>query len=141
MRNILATLLVLLIGYGIVYGQVELKHEVADNRLAQIESKLLLYTGEVPDLPEGRVNRIEAIVDFLLVKPTVLDELKVNLNTGSLVELMSLDGIGKAKGEGIIESREAQGPFTDWRDAMTRGVGIGPETYKDLIAEGRAYIE
>lgn len=128
-------------------GQDELAaplvYEVADSDLAQIEAKLLLYTGEVPDLTDDRIARLDAIADYLLEQPApvVPDELKVNLNTGSLVELMSLAGIGKAKGEDIIASREKDGPFVDWRDAMTRRIGIGPATYQDLIEEGRAYIE
>ena len=151
MKRTLLTILLVLIASAVitavadsVYGQVELTHEVTDAQLAQIEAKLLLYAGDVPDLPTDRLDRIEAIADHLLngsKPPVVPDELKVNLNTGSLVELMSLDGIGEAKARDIKASREADGPFTDWRDVTTRGVGIGPATYKDLIAEGRAYVE
>ena len=151
MNKVVITTLVALLGllfvYAVSYGQeeVSLMHEVADARLAQIEAKLLLHAGEVPGLPADRLDRIEAIADHLLGQPApvpvVPDELKVNLNTGSLVELMSLDGIGKSKGGDIITSREADGPFTGWEDIIARRIGVGPATYEDLILEGRAYIE
>jgi len=147
LRDILLVVLFLSLAAVATYGQDDyaapLVYEVADAELAQIEAKLLLYAGDIENLPEARLARLDAIANYLLEGPaaTVPDDLKVNLNTGSLVELMSLAGIGQSKGEKIIASREGNGPFTDWRDVMTRGVGIGPETYKDLMAEGRAYIE
>lgn len=140
---LLSLLIVVCVSYG--QGEVPLVYEVADSELAQLEAKLLLYTGEVSGLPDDRLQRLDAIANYLLDQPapTVPDELKVNLNTGSLVELMSLDGIGEAKGRAIIKSREADGPFVDWHDAMTRDpkVGIGPKTYEELIEEGRAHID
>ena len=43
---------------------------------------------------------------------------KVNINTASRDELMTLNGIGESKADSIIRYREENGPFQDIRDIM-----------------------
>jgi len=63
---------------------------------------------------------------------------KVNINTATLEELDTLPGIGPALAEGIMEFREANGPFKSIEE-ITLVSGIGQVTFekmKDRISVG-----
>lgn len=59
------------------------------------------------------------------VVPALAEDLqKVNLNTATLEELMTLDGIGQKVAERILDFREKNGPFQKPEDLMmVKGVG------------------
>ena len=59
------------------------------------------------------------------------DEKKVNLNTATLEELKTLDGIGDTKGQAIIDYREKNGGFQRIEDILAVK-GIGEKTYEKL---------
>lgn len=49
---------------------------------------------------------------------------KVNINTATLEELISLDGVGEKMGTKIVAFREANGPFQKPEDLMmVKGIG------------------
>lgn len=55
----------------------------------------------------------------------------VNINTASVVELMSLDGIGESKAKAIIEYRDTNGDFENILDIMNVS-GIGESIYEKI---------
>jgi len=61
--------------------------------------------------------------------------LRVDINTASIDELMTLPGIGQVRAQAIFDYREATGPFTRIEDLLLVS-GIGPATLdalRDLI--------
>lgn len=54
-------------------------------------------------------------------------EFSVEINSGTWVEFMQLEGIGEILARRIVEDREANGPFNTIED-MTRVKGIGKKT-------------
>ncbi len=56
---------------------------------------------------------------------------KVNINTATIEELMSLKGIGEKKAESIVEHREQIGSFTTIEDL--KGVkGVGDKIFNTI---------
>lgn len=77
-----------------------------------------------------------ALVSFVGGFADAEQKAKVNINTATIKELMSLKGIGKKKAESIVEHREKIGSFTTIDDL--KGVkGLGDKIFnkiKDQIA-------
>lgn len=55
----------------------------------------------------------------------------VNINTGTMEDLMTLNGIGEAKATAIIDYRETNGPFNSIDD-ITNVSGIGDKTLEKI---------
>ena len=56
---------------------------------------------------------------------------RVNLNTASIDDLMTLKGIGEAKARAIVDDRTENGPFSSVED-LTRVSGIGQKTLDNI---------
>jgi competence protein ComEA len=77
----------------------------------------------------------------MLVAPVILMAAeKINLNTATLDELMTLERIGPKHAQAIIDYRQTYGSFEKIEDIM-KVKGIGPKTFeanKDKLAVGEA---
>jgi competence protein ComEA len=77
-----------------------------------------------------------ALVSFIGGLSSAEENAKTNINTATVEELASLQGIGEKKAESIVEHREKVGPFATIEDL--KGVkGIGDKIFdkiKDQIA-------
>lgn len=59
-------------------------------------------------------------------EPNAQQQLKINLNSANLQQLMSLKGIGKTKAQAIITLREQQGGFESIEQILqVKGIGKG----------------
>ena len=56
---------------------------------------------------------------------------RISINTASVNELMTINGIGKAKAEAIVSYRNKNGLFKDIKD-ITKVSGIGNATYEKI---------
>ncbi len=84
----------------------------------------LLVFGEA-DTPLSPSNPKSEISSTFQPKPD--KDAPVNLNTATLRELMSLDGIGEIKAKAILEYRDSNGRFNTI-DEVTKVKGIGAKT-------------
>lgn len=85
--------------------------------LAEVRRELELTREETARL-RARINRLEgepapaASAEAADLPPSDPGELRVNINTASVDELMALPGLGRRAAERIVEYRERRGPFT-----------------------------
>ena len=56
---------------------------------------------------------------------------RVNLNTATIDDLMTLKGIGASKAQSIVDDRTENGPFSSVED-LTRVSGIGQKTLDNI---------
>jgi competence protein ComEA len=62
----------------------------------------------------------------------------VNINTASVKELMTLDGVGRKVAEKIVEYREAHGPFKrpeDLRKVEGFGAGLWDQNHQRVVVK------
>ena len=86
-------------------------------------TKLLPYLEMIGDSAE--------VKSFLSSEGAKAITKKININTASLYELTSLQGVGEKKAQAIIEYREEMGSFKK-KDEIKNVKGIGKSIYKKI---------
>ncbi|HPQ20027.1 MAG TPA: ComEA family DNA-binding protein [bacterium] len=72
-------------------------------------------------------------------KEALIDELRININTATIDDLVKLKGIGPSTAETIIAFREKNGPFASFED-LAKVPGLGEKKiakFKDKITFGK----
>lgn len=91
------------------------------------EDQMVIY---IPMKGED-LSEIEQLLPDQPVSQTASGTAKIDLNKASKDELMSLNGIGATKAEGIISYRETNGAFQKVED-LTNVSGIGEATFEKI---------
>lgn len=96
----------------------------------------LLKDGEMIYVPTKEEAKERQIGAYNTKESETLDKNKVNINTASKEELMTLPGIGASKAESILSYRKEHGPFSSVED-LKKVEGI-----KDaVLSKVKNYIE
>ena len=101
---------------------VNLAEKLLDQKLVIIPSK------------NDKVNALNTNLTSTHQPPNKIAKSPVNLNTATIDELKSINGIGESKAQAIINYREQHGQF-DSIEKLKEVKGIGAKTYEKLQAE------
>lgn len=104
--------------------------------LTKVNLAYQVLDGQKIIIPSIRVENdgnyiIENSGENIIQEETNLKDLKINVNTATVSELMTLQGVGKSTAEKIINYREENGKFKNIEDIKNVS-GIGESKYNQL---------
>ena len=134
---------------------IDIKGAVKDPGVYQAEATMRIVDaldlagGLLEEADSNQLNLATKVVDQMVIYvpikgeetnliaegvPSTQENGKININTGSKEELMTLNGIGEKKAESIIQYREENGSFSTIEDIKNIS-GIGEKTFENLKEE------
>lgn len=110
----------------IIYTMEEVKKALAQESIAKIVDNQCICP---------KINNDACLEQNTETSETTVDneDQKININTATIDELLTLSGIGESKAKAIIEYREANGNFQKIEDIM-EVPGIGEALYEKIKA-------
>ena len=96
------------------------------NQSAKLTDEMVVY---IPY--EGEIDDETAVKTFSTAAKENVAAGQVNINTASIAELTTLNGIGEKKAQAILTYREEQGLFTTMEE-IKNIPGIGDKTFENL---------
>ena len=96
------------------------------NQSAKLTDEMVVY---IPY--EGEIDDQTAVKTFSTAAKENVAAGQVNINTASIAELTTLNGIGEKKAQAILTYREEQGLFTTLEE-IKNIPGIGDKTFENL---------
>ncbi|WP_279325961.1 helix-hairpin-helix domain-containing protein [Bacillus sp. FJAT-47783] len=93
------------------------------NLAAKLEDGTVIYVPKMGE-EESVITTVEAV-------KSVSSSKGININTATLEELQTLNGIGPSKAEAIISYREENGPFSTIED-IKKVSGIGDKSFEKI---------
>ncbi len=96
------------------------------NQSAKLTDEMVVY---IPY--EGEIDDETAVKTFSTAAKENVAAGQVNINTASIAELTTLNGIGEKKAQAILTYREEQGLFTTLEE-IKNIPGIGDKTFENL---------
>lgn len=96
------------------------------NQSAKLTDEMVVY---IPY--EGEIDDETAVKTFSTAAKENVAAGQVNINTASIAELTTLNGIGEKKAQAILTYREEQGLFTTLEE-IKNIPGIGEKTFENL---------
>ena len=98
-----------------IKGEVNREGIYSINANARINDLIILANGLKSSADVSNINLASKVTDGMVLeipsKKTIQESDKISINTATLEELDTLDGIGPSKALAIIEYREKHGPF------------------------------
>ncbi len=114
--------------YIYVCGEVNAPGVYALPNGSRIFEALALAGGLTEEADTAVINQAEPVTDGMMIRIPVVGEAvaeaeepsdgRINLNTATAEQLMTLPGIGSSKAESIIAYREEHGAFKDIKELM-----------------------
>lgn len=106
------------------------------NQSLLLSDQSLIYIYSLEEVAAYQIEEVDLSERPLIIQaqPSETDELSnglVNINQATLVELMTLPGIGPKKAEAILQYRSEHGSFAS-PEALMEVSGIGQKTYEQL---------
>lgn len=113
-----------------VFTKDELKKKESTNELVCEIPKCECETVTITECP-SELNGNKSDNNSINTDKTTISSQKVSLNSGTLQDFTTLDGVGESKAQAIIDYREKNGPFKQIEDIMNVS-GIGEKAFEKI---------
>ncbi len=130
--------------YVSIFGEIERPSVMKISENSRIFNVVELAGGLTEKADTGTINLAEKVLDGMKIyipdkeKVAEANQTSININTATIEQLKTLDGIGDATAKKIVDYRNANGFFQKTEDIMNVS-GIGESKYNQIKSKIRIY--